>query len=220
MYETAGHKWKEEDFHDRWIFKHFGEDWDYWYEKNLVPRRFCALCGDDSIREDLFWVNNHSKYGVRIFLCEDCIRSKGQSVPEPKTETPYHPQSFHLPLIKHSFVFFGTIIFWSLFVPKSPLYTLPIFFVNLVHWIGGWLASICINEVTFYTLMPPLIVKNIKTFLRLVAIIKFLPLVAIIWAFFLSSSTGIVTILATIWSFFYFPYYWVQTMKKRGLIGV
>ncbi len=80
LYCAVGREWRDEDFTDDWIYKPFGADWDLWYKKGLAPVKFCALCGDDDFKEDVFITNKNSGYGVRIYLCESCATAIGYPI--------------------------------------------------------------------------------------------------------------------------------------------
>jgi hypothetical protein len=71
LWGAVGKEWSEEDFHDRWIMRPYGQDWDFWYEKGLVPVTFCALCGEDEM-SGVYRSNNHSRYKVKIYICDAC----------------------------------------------------------------------------------------------------------------------------------------------------
>jgi tetratricopeptide (TPR) repeat protein len=78
LWESAGREWKDSEFDNRWIFRPFGTDYDFWYQKGLVPVDFCALCGEDDLNKISGHISNpHSMYSVKIKICDECAKTKG-----------------------------------------------------------------------------------------------------------------------------------------------
>lgn len=221
LYLFAGKEWSDKDFTDDWIYRLYGADWDFWYEKNLAPQKFCALCGEDNINIDHDFVTNvNSKYGVRIHICESCAKLKGYDVSQKHSFRKRNGQDKFC-IWKHLFTLFGTILFWYVFFlsKKGVIHLVPIICVNISNWFNAWLSSVSVNEWTFFALSPLIVSKHSKIIPKIVYGLWILLIFGIIFGFYLSRTIGIVSSIAAIWSFFAFPFYWLQIQRKRNVIG-
>jgi len=116
------------------------------------------------------------------------------------------PKSY---LSRHIFILIISIFIWYIFLPGGLVNLIPIIFICLSNWIKNWINSIHKNmDILNPLLIPFIFTESPQTINNTLVITTLINIIGLVVSFIMSTKTGLITLIATIVTYFIYLAYW------------